>query len=311
MGSLKHKKPHCHYIVVYAPRWPSLVGHRLGKVIIHKTNIDWDSFKDYVFKKYAESYARNIYLYARKYVELINNPSAIETFSNSKKNHILKSFIALSKYYGFYQQFKKILEDYGVTWSHMSSVDSFFRIMNNSASDVLKWYDKAIEVLDDSDLSMYFGFVLLSGLRKSEAIDSFNLMIKLDDADKLDDYYNEELKIIEHFRYPDLFFRQTKNVFISMMPKDMIVQIVQCQPVTYETIRKRLYRRGLNIRIRDLRDYYATFMVRHGLIKEEVDLLQGRISKSIFVRHYWSPAINELRERVFKALKELKQRVLS
>jgi len=292
------------------PRWPSLVGHRLGKVIIHKTDIDWDSFKDYVFKKYAESYARNIYLYARKYVELINNPSAIETFSNSKKNHILKSFIALSKYYGFYQQFKKILEDYGVTWSHMSSVDSFFRIMNNSNSDVLKWYDKAIEVLDDSDLSMYLGFVLLSGLRKSEAIDSFNLMIKLDDKDKLNDYYNEELKTIEHFRYPDLFFRQTKNVFISMIPKDMIIQIVQCQPVTYEMIRKRLYRRGLNVRIGDLRDYYATFMVRHGLIREEVDLLQGRISKSIFVRHYWSPAISELRERVFKALKELKQRVL-
>jgi len=296
---------------VYAPRWPSLVGHRLGKAIIHKTNIDWDSFKDYVFKKYAESYARNIYLYARKYVELINNPSAIEIFSNSKKNHILKSFIALSKYYGFYQQFKKILEDYGVTWSHMSSVDSFFRIMNNSNSDVLKWYDKAIEVLDDSDLSMYLGFVLLSGLRKSEAIDSFNLMIKLDDTDKLNDYYNEELKTIEHFKYPDLFFRQTKNVFISMIPKDMIIQIVQCQPVTYETIRKRLYRRGLNIRIRGLRNYYATFMVRHGLIKEEVDLLQGRISKSIFVRHYWSPAISELRERVFKALKELKQRALS
>jgi intergrase/recombinase len=292
-------------------RWPSLVGHRLGKVIIHKTNIDWDSFKDYVFKKYAESYARNIYLYARKYLELINNPSAIETFSNSKKNHILKSFAALSKYYGFYQQFKKTLKDYGVTWSHTSSVDSFFRIMNNSNSDVLKWYDKAIEVLDDSDLSMYLGFVLLSGLRKSEAVDSFNLMIKLDDKDKLNDYYNEELKTIEHFKYPDLFFRQTKNVFISMIPKDMIIQIVQCQPVTYETIRKRLYRRGLNIRIRDLRNYYATFMVRHGLIKEEVDLLQGRISKSIFVRHYWSPAISELRERVFKALEELKQRVLS
>ncbi|TET64050.1 hypothetical protein E3J49_05230 [Candidatus Bathyarchaeota archaeon] len=292
---------------MHVPRWPSLVGHRLGKVIIHKTDIDWDSFKDYVFKKYAESYARNIYLYARKYVELINNPSAIEVFSNSKKNHILKSFIALSKYYGFYQQFKKILEDYGVTWSHTSSVDSFFRILNNSNSNVLKWYDKAIEVLDDNDLSMYLGFVLLSGLRKSEAVDSFNLMIKLDDKDKLNDYYNEELKTIEHFRYPDLFFRQTKNVFISMIPKDMIMQIVQCQPVTYETIRKRLYRRGLNIRIRDLRDYYATFMVRHGLIREEVDLLQGRIPPNIFIRHYWSPSFKELRDRTLKATKQLEQ----
>jgi intergrase/recombinase len=61
----------------------------------------------------------------------------------------------------------------------------------------------------------------------------------------------------------------------------------------------------------DLRIFFATFMVRHGLIKEEVDLLQGRISKSIFVRHYWSPAISERKNRVFKALEELEQTVLS
>jgi len=48
-------------------------------------------------------------------------------------------------------------------------------------------------------------------------------------------------------------------------------------------------------------------MVRHGLIREEVDLLQGRITKSIFVRHYWSPAIKELRQRVFNALRELEK----
>ena len=39
-------------------------------------------------------------------------------------------------------------------------------------------------------------------------------------------------------------------------------------------------------------------MLNHELMKEEVDLLQGRVGKSIFVRHYWSPAITELRESV-------------
>jgi len=78
----------------------------------------------------------------------------------------------------------------------------------------------------------------------------------------------------------------------------------RCKPITYDVIGKRLRRRGLRVRINELRDFYATFMVRHGLIKEEVDLLQGRITKSIFVRHYWSPAIKELRQRVFNALRE-------
>ncbi len=183
--------------------------------------------------------------------------------------------------------------------------------MNNANNDVIDWFDEATRVLDDNDLTLYLEFVLMSGLGKSEAINSFNLMIELHDKKKLNEYYNEELSTIEHFRHPDMFFRRTKNVFISMITKHRAMQIVQCEPVTYEMIRKRLYRRGLNVRIRNLRDYYATFMVRHGLIKEEVDLLQGRISKSIFVRHYWSPAISELRQRVFKALKELEQTVLS
>jgi len=65
------------------------------------------------------------------------------------------------------------------------------------------------------------------------------------------------------------------------------------------------------MRLNELRDYYGTFTVRHGLIKEEVDLLQGRIGMSVFVRHYWSPAIKELKQRVFKALKELEGNILS
>jgi intergrase/recombinase len=123
------------------------------------------------------------------------------------------------------------------------------------------------------------------------------------------DYYNEENGTLEHFKYPKLFFRHTKNVFISMIPKDLIEEMGKCKPITYEMIRLRLQRKGIKVRINELRDYYATFMVRHGLIKEEVDLLQGRITKSIFVRHYWSPAIKELKERVFQALQELEKQL--
>jgi hypothetical protein len=47
-------------------------------------------------------------------------------------------------------------------------------------------------------------------------------------------------------------------------------------------------------------------MIRHGLVAQEVDLLCGRIPPSIFVRHYFSPAIKELEERTLKALEERK-----
>ena len=144
-------------------------------------------------------------------------------------------------------------------------------------------------------------------LRKTEAINAFNLLTELSNKGKVDEYYNEELRTLEHFKYPRLFFRNTKNIFISTIPEDMIMRIAQSDSLTYEMIRKRLFRKGLGVKISGLRDFYATFMVRHGLIKEEVDLLQGRITKSIFVRHYWSPAIQELRQRVFNALGELEK----
>ena len=94
-------------------------------------------------------------------------------------------------------------------------------------------------------------------------------------------------------------------MFISLIPEELIEEIAASEPITYSMLKGRLYRREIRMRVDELRDHWGTFMLDHGLIKEEVDLLQGRVGKSIFVRHYWSPAITELRNRVFKALELL------
>ena len=97
-------------------------------------------------------------------------------------------------------------------------------------------------------------------------------------------------------------------MFISLIPEEPIDEIAACEPITYSMLKGRLYRREIRMRVDELRDHWGTFMLNHGLIKE-VDLLQGRVGKSIFVRHYWSPAIAELRERVFKALELLEPKL--
>jgi hypothetical protein len=51
----------------------------------------------------------------------------------------------------------------------------------------------------------------------------------------------------------------------------------------------------------------ASFMVRHNIISEEADLLQGRVPKSVFVRHYLKENPRELRDRTLKAITELEQ----
>jgi intergrase/recombinase len=61
------------------------------------------------------------------------------------------------------------------------------------------------------------------------------------------------------------------------------------------------------MRLKELRSYYASFMVRPNIISEEVDLLQGRVSKSVFVGHYLKENPVELRDRVMTALTQLEQ----
>jgi len=111
---------------------------------------------------------------------------------------------------------------------------------------------------------------------------------------------------LEHYKYPDTFLRTTKNVFISLIPEELIEEIAASEPVTYSMLKGRLYRRGIRMRVDELRDHWGTFMLDHGLKREEVDLLQGRVGESIFVRHYWSPALLELRDRVFRGLDQLR-----
>jgi len=76
--------------------------------------------------------------YASKYIELLDNPSMIETSSRCKRNNVLKALIAPSKYLGFYREFKEKLSDYSIKWTRTSSIDSFLRILNNQNKDVLE-----------------------------------------------------------------------------------------------------------------------------------------------------------------------------
>ncbi len=178
------------------------------------------------------------------------------------------------------------------------------RILTASGSDVLDWYGKALAALRPNE-QLFLKFCKLTGVRKEEAINSYNLIIKLASEDKLSEYYHRELNCLMHFRYGKLFLRVKKNLFISFVPESLINEIANSTPVTYPAILKRLNHYQLNVRISELRDYYGTYLLQHGILEQEVNLLQGRIPVSVFCKHYWSPKLTELRDRVFKALETI------
>ena len=56
--------------------------------------------------------------------------------------------------------------------------------------------------------------------------------------------------------------------------------------MSYYALRKRLVTHKHSVRIKELRSYFATYLRKHGILAEYIDLLQGRIPRSVFARHY-------------------------
>jgi intergrase/recombinase len=208
--------------------------------------------------------------------------------------------VNLSKFLGTYEKYKTKLRNNGVKWANTDdSFNSFLRIINNNHNNLHSWYKSAYDLLRENE-KLFLKYTLVSGLRKGEAVNSFNLIIELSQQNRLSEYYNEELGILEHFRFAELFLRATKKVYISIVSKELITDTCNSQPVSYSAIRKRLNRNNHNLRFKELRSYFATYLRQHGILAEYIDLLQGRIPKSVFARHYLK--VEDVRDLMIKVL---------
>jgi len=279
-------------------RSPAWLGHQ------PPTIVNWSAYREYLSKKYGNQYTSMQYNYAKNYIDCLSNPSKILEAPISVRSNILKALISISKYLGTYIEFKESLKRYGIKWISTTSFDSFINIFNNNQDSLLNWYRDAVNVLNDNE-KLYLRFMLLSGLRKNEGIESFNLIIDLSKQNKLNQYWNEELSTLEHFKFKQ-FLRHSKNAYISIIPKELLIEISNSNRVSYAMIRKRLDRNNLKLRIKELRSYWASYMVKNKiLISEEADVCQGRIPKSVFAKHYLKENLKELSDRILKGLEDL------
>ena len=260
-------------------------------------SINWEEYREYLLK-FSRSYAVQVYNNGLKYYDCLENPQNISKLPISIRSNVLKAMVNLAKYLGCYEEFKIKLRNHGVKWINQDdSFNSFLRIVNNNHSNLGEWYSTAQNTLRDNE-KLWLKFNLLTGLRKQESINSFNLVIELSQENKLSEYYNQELEILEHFKYADLFLRATKKVYISIVPKALVSEVERSSKVSYSAVRKRLTRNNQHLRFKELRSYHATYLRQHGIIAEYVDLLQGRLPKSVFARHYLK--VEDLKELVEK-----------
>ncbi|MGD0644942.1 MAG: integrase [Candidatus Bathyarchaeia archaeon] len=268
-------------------------------------NIDHNliEFEKWVRAKYSVSYRRAVLCYVKKYQYLLNlnsNLREVELLTNDVKSSVVKSLLLFSKFNGCYSQFKDRLNEYGIKLYRPDSLNAFLRILNASNSNIIQYYNEVTQLLRANE-RLFAKFLLQTGLRVSEGIASFNLVIDLARDNRLSEYYDENLSCLMHFKYPKLFIRHTKNAFITFISKDFLAEIASSEMVTYFSIRKRLQRNKKSMRFDEFRDYFGTHLVNNGILEIEQNLVCGRIPISIFIRHYWSPKLKELGTRVLAA----------
>ena len=223
----------------------------------------------------------------------------------------------IAKFLGVYTEYQKKLKNSGVKWlSTDDAFSSFLRITNNNHSSLGDWYEAVQNILRENE-KLLLKYALVTGIRKNEAIKSFNLIIDLAKAGQLESYYNSNLEILEHYKQKDaignfMFLKATKKLYISIVSKTLVDEITQSNKVSYPAIRKRINRAKHNIRIKELRSYFATYLRQHGILAEYIDLLQGRIPKSVFAKHYLKiESIKELGQKVNAVTATIESSLLS
>jgi intergrase/recombinase len=63
--------------------------------------------------------------------------------------------------------------------------------------------------------------------------------------------------------------------------------------------------RGLKINMKYCRRIFSTYLRTNGIEYELIDLLQGRIPKTVFARHYFRPDFEKDVERIRKKISQL------
>ena len=276
--------------------------------------INLRDFELWLSENLSRRYARDLLQYAKKFypVLLKGDASIILRMSKGKRRMVMSSLANLAKFWGIYDRWKNIVKRYDLKWEGTTSLETFLSIFNTNLKSVKSWLVEIIPKLP-RDYALLVIFIALTGVRGTEACNSLRLISDLHERDELDHYLDEELLILEHFRFPNIFLRRSKKLFISFVTQnllDIILQEGRIKP-NYATLYTKLRRMGYPNKTHMLRKLYATTLRNNGLPSELIDILQGRVSSSIFIKFYYKPLLMEMRNKVMSSIEPLEKELLS
>jgi hypothetical protein len=289
---------------------PELPRHLDEQKQQQSNKLDWLSFKDYLLKHYNKNTTKARLCYAKRYYHVLLNEDAsdlIAVESQHTRLNIMKSLTLLARFLGYYDSWQQLRKRHNLKWTAGNeSITALQRFFNpDLALDVMiQKVREMINVLPPI-MGEIVKFGVLVGLRPSEVVESVRLLQNSGAS-----YYNPERQALEHFRFPEIFLRQTKKAYISFITLDNLQPIANlgCKTPGYNSIRLACQRRGIRCDMRYCRKVFASWLRKEGIQPEIVDLLQGRVSQSILTRHYLAPSQN-MKDDVLKALEKLQRQL--
>jgi intergrase/recombinase len=89
----------------------------------------------------------------------------------------------------------------------------------------------------------------------------------------------------------------------------MVEHVEKKKELTYNSLKWIFKLYDIPLRMSFCRKIFATFLRTQGVQQEIIDLLQGRIPRNVFVRHYYRPNFAEETNRVSNLLPKLYQEI--
>ncbi|HKU48783.1 MAG TPA: integrase [Nitrososphaera sp.] len=247
---------------------------------------------------------KQVICYATKYAHVLQtgNASELLQLSDSNRRHAMEALACLSKFIGAYDVWKEIMRRYQLKWNREDdSFEVFKSIMDDkhNYSSMISWLRGVCSKLPSAH-SNVLKYCTLTGLRSDEACNSLTLLHK-----DSENYLNRKIMVLEHFRYKEIFIRRTKKAYISIVTEPVLQLAEQSQDTSYKALRSMVKRNGLDMHMKYCRKIFSTHLRTSGIEPEMIDLLQGRIPKSVFGRHYWRPDFEKEKARISECIQKL------
>lgn len=219
----------------------------------------------------------------------------------------MRALASLAKYSGSYDKWLLIKSRYHLKWSTGDSLTYFEQMLDGDSNitQMLAWVNDAIKKLPPHYANS-LRYNVMTGLRPSEACMSIQLL-----QSREKDYLNQDKMILEHYKKPELFIRRTKKAFISVVNDSVLELTGQAHSTGYNALRLAVKRVLLDMHAKYCRTIFSTHLRKAGIESELIDLLQGRVPKTVFARHYFRPDFEQEKVKVLVAIRNLQKTIMT